>query len=243
MKRLFVFLAAIAAFGLQSGRAGDNDQTIKMSEQSEWLSLTSEYNLFFNTSYTAGTKPDGSSCFAFIAVAADADCVYLKHVSIVKAGTPIWIWGVKKTDYTSKVTTFNKLSDLYPIEPDEYDDVEGNLLVGSTTETTTIIDGDYFLSSKDNFVHSATATGMTGKQLPAGKALLRTGSTSHANLRFAFIDDNDEAEAIQGIEYTAQGGSPTMYDPGQPSYNTAGQLIPADAHGLHIQNGKKFYIK
>jgi hypothetical protein len=233
-------------------------QEIQFSNNSNWLSLTSDYNLYFNSSYDSGKYKNASEeqlsseleCFAFKAVETNDGMVGLKHISVVPRNTPIWIWGTKGRRYSDVVFTFIDFKDLEEeilpgTAPAEFDNIDGNLLKGSISEETTIIDGDYFLWSEDNYVHSAYLAGMINQKFPAGKALLRTNilstPSSPAKLRLSLVDDDDTAEGIDAI--CTEKGELIMYNPNKPSYNAAGQLVPGDAKGVHIQNGYKFYIK
>jgi hypothetical protein len=242
MKTKRLLLAVLAALTLSMSHAQEGNVTVDMSVQTSfWISFVSEENLYFNSSYSSGlTEPGTDNCFAFKVVAKDLDVgiVYLKHISVVPANTPIWIWGGKKKH---SITTFSDLSELG--REVEYDDVSGNLLFGSATLETPVEEGDYLLSKNDDYVHQATvANGIIGKSLPKGKCLLRLGEAgSRATLHIGLLDDDDETQAIDAV--MTREGRLIVYDPQQPSYDAQGRRIPASQKGLHIQNGQKFYIK
>lgn len=244
MKTKRLLLAVLAALTLSMTHAQEGNVIVDMSDQTSfWISLVSEENLYFNSSYSSGlTEPGTDDCFAFKVVAKDLDegIVYLKHISVVPANTPIWIWGSREEH---SIMTFTKFTDLEDYDIDDFDDVSDNLLVGSATLKTPVEEGDYLLSKNDDYVHQATvANGIIGKSLPEGKCLLRLGEAgSRATLHIGLLDDDDETQAIDAV--MTREGRLIVYDPQQPSYDAQGRRIPASQKGLHIQNGQKFYIK
>ena len=120
----------------------------------------------------------------------------------------------------------------------EFDNVDGNLLVGSASATTTTQAGDYVLSKQDDYVHAITG-GLIGQELPAGKCLLRLRSASRATLSIGLLDD--ETEGIDAV--MTRDGELMMYDPSKPSFDAQGRRMDPQQKGLHIQNGYKFIIK
>ena len=243
MKIKKLLLAVIAAMSLSVSYADGvpENVTIDMSGQaSHWISLVSDKNLYFNSSYTSSlTEP--TECYAFKAIAKDLvnGVIYLKHISVVKAGTPIWIWGAKKVHYITTFTNFEDISTLY-IEINKFDDISGNLLEGSITNNTPVHTGDYVLSKNDDYAHAVTSEMEAAKkEVPAGKCLLRLGTSSHARLSIGMLDD--EAEGIDAV--MTPDGELVMYDPSKPSFDVQGRRIDPQQKGLHIQNGYKFYIK
>jgi hypothetical protein len=240
MKIKKLLLTFIAAMSLGVSHATVGNEVVDMSnQQSQWISLVSTNNLYFNSSYTNGKDHElvGGECFAFKAVAGDLEkgIVYLKHISVVRAGTPIWIWGSKEAH---SIMTFTDLDDISTHDnPISFDNVS-NLLVGSASETTTTKAGDYVLSKKDDYVHAVTSA-MAGNALPAGKCLLRLVSASRATLSIGLLDD--ETEGIDAV--MTRDGELIMYDPSKPSFDAQGRRMDPQQKGLHIQNGYKFIIK
>lgn len=247
MKRTLLLFAVLAVVSLGQTWAQElNNESITI-EGYGWMSYVPQKNLYFNSSYSSGAgAPDDTHWYAFKAVATDKDNVYLKSVAVVQAGAPIWIWGTNTTQNIQAFDDFDVISiSPYQIITDfdlhAGEGADGNLFRGSRTENVyKIQSGDYFLSSKDAYVHAANES-MIDKYLPAGKVLLRTGISGGAKLRMTLLDDDDPAEAIDAV--CTDKGELIMYDPSLPSYNAAGQLVPGDAKGLHIQKGYKFYIK
>jgi hypothetical protein len=165
--------------------------------------------------------------------------VLLKHVNVVKANSPIWIWG---THDVHSITTFKNLTDISEYAFDVTPEDGTNLLVGSVSAATPIQLGDYVLSNKDNSVHAVTQTMVdAGNTLGAGKCLLRLGAASRATLRIGMLDDDDEPTAIDAV--CTRDGRLIMYDPTKPSFDAQGRPVAPGQKGLHIQNGYKFYIK
>lgn len=238
-KLLLTFIAAMSLGVSHADEGTGNTVNIDMSNQtSQWISLVSDKNLYFNSSYSSTQASPGEACYAFKAVAGDLEkgVVYLKHISVVPAYTPIWIWGSTKEH---SITTFTGLDDIStPDYPISFDNVSGNLLIGSASETTTTKAGDYVLSKKDDYVHAVTSA-MAGNALPAGKCLLRLPSASRATLSIGLLDD--ETEGIDAV--MTRDGELIMYDPSKPSFDAQGRRMDPQQKGLHIQNGYKFIIK
>ncbi len=210
-------------------------------DNSYWISLVSDKNLYFNSSYSSAQADPGDACYAFKAVAGDLEngIVYLRHISVVPANTPIWIWGSKKEHFIKTFTDFGDISSTYdPIS--QFDYVLDNLLKGSASSSTPIQVGDYVLSKKDDYVHAVTSAMETaGNALPAGKCLLHLGSASRATLSIGLLDD--ETEGIDAV--MTRDGALVMYDPSKPSFDAQGRRMDPQQKGLHIQNGYKFIIK
>lgn len=210
-------------------------------QTSNWISLVSNQNLYFNSSYSSTLTEPVNACYAFKAVAKDWEkgIIYLKHISVVEAGTPIWIWGSKEKH---SITTFTAFSDIstsfYPIS--QFDNVSDNLLEGSATSETLVQAGDYVLTKNDNKAHAVTDKMVTdGNTMLAGKCLLRLGTNSRATLSIGLLDD--ETEGIDAL--MTRDGELIMYDPSKPSFDAQGRRMDPQQKGLHIQNGYKFYIK
>ena len=218
--------------------------SVDMSEQySFWKSLVSDKNLYFNYSYSSDLidkEAPSSGCFAFMAVGQDLEkgVVLLKHVNVVKANSPIWIWG---THDVHSIPTFENLTDISEYAFDVTPEDGTNLLVGLASEETPIQLGDYVLSNKDNSVHAVTEDMAAKKTLGAGKCLLRLGAASRATLRIGMLDDDDEPTAVDAV--CTREGQLIMYDPTKPSFDAQGRPVAPGQKGLHIQNGYKFYIK
>ena len=246
MKIKKLLLTFIAAMSLGVSHAdGLGTVTIDLTgtaegDNSHWMSLVSDKNLYFNSSYTSSiTEP--TACYAFKAVAGDLKegVVYLKHISVVPANTPIWIWGSKKEHFIKTFTDFGDISSPYdPIS--QFDNVLDNLLKGSASSSTPIQAGDYVLLKNDDYVHAVTSTMVeAGNVLPAGKCLLRLGSASRATLSIGLLDD--ETEGIDAV--MTRDGELIMYDPSKQSFDAQGRRMDPQQKGLHIQNGYKFIIK
>ena len=227
--------------------------SVDMSGQvSFWKSLVSGENLYFSFGgdpTKAGDPDNDNECYAFIAVSQDEEYVYLRHITFVKAGTPIWIWGNKQVHSIYTFSTLEELNDFgeeisgYGSLEEVFDNTAGNLLVGSASAATSIQLGDYVLSKKDDFVHAVTQTMVdAGNTLGYGKCLLRLGAAgSRATLRIGMLDDDDEPTAVDAV--CTRDGQLIMYDPTKPSFDAQGRPVAPGQKGLHIQNGYKFYIK
>ncbi len=106
-KLLLTFIAAMSLGVSHADEGTGNTVNIDISNQtSQWISLVSDKNLYFNSSYSSTQASPGEACYAFKAVAGDLEkgVVYLKHISVVPANTPIWIWGSKKIHSISILT-------------------------------------------------------------------------------------------------------------------------------------------
>ena len=138
-----------------------------------YTTLTSAYALNFT---------DVSGLKAFIAKDGVSEgSVKMTQVNKVPAGTGLVL----------KATTPNSAVNIPVFDGTGADDVSGNLMVGSATETTAIEkDGGYIL--KDGVFQPASAG-----TLAAGKAYLQIAVTSARSLEMSF---DDATTAINGIE-------------------------------------------
>lgn len=231
-----------------------DDPTIvsfEFPEGSHWKSYCSAYNLQFNDLYESNIDtPDEGDCYAFVALSRGKDedgniVINLHHMQYVPKKTGIWLWGNRGANET--------IASAEIISDDDYNDkctdddircIADNKLVGTlSANELTMQDGDYFLFSTDDYVHSATATGAAtyGITMPANTALLRLGKeNAHAPLRLS-REDTEEELSIDAV--CTEEGELIIYDPNQPSYDLQGRLIDGYVSGVHIQHGYRFYLK
>jgi hypothetical protein len=118
-----------------------------------------------------------------------------------------------------------------PVLTGAADDVTGNKMVGSATETTAVAeDGGYIL--KDGVFQPATAG-----TLAAGKAYLNIAvPTNNARALEMNFDDN-ETTGLSEIKNT------NLTNNTNEVFNLAGQRVAQPTKGLYIVNGKKVIIK
>ncbi len=100
--------------------------------------------------------------------------------------------------------------------------------VGTYAASTTIAEGDYFLSSNKLYRSKGTTT------IKGTRAYIKAKATSEARIEKFFID-GIEATNIEGL--TVAGAADGKI------YNLNGQEVKAPKKGLYIQNGKKISIK
>ena len=175
-----------------------------------YTTLTSAYALDFTTV--------SDDLKAFIAIEVDGDKVKMTQVNKVPANTGLVL----------KATTPNSAVNVPVFDGASPDDVSGNKMVGSATETTAIEkDGGYILS--DGIFQPANAG-----TLAAGKAYLQIAVTSARSLEMSFDD------ATTGI---ANLNVDDNFDTNAPMYNLAGQRVNKSYKGVVIVNGKKMLNK
>lgn len=226
--------------------------SFEFPEGSHWKSYCSAYNLQFNDLYESKIDtPDEGECYAFVALSRGKDedgkiFINLHHMQYVPKETGIWLWGNRGANETiaSAEIISDDECDYYCADDDIKSCITANKLVGTlSANELTMQDGDYFLFSTDDDVHSATATGAAtyGKTMPANTALLRLGKeNAHAPLRLS-REDTEEELSIDAV--CTEEGELIIYDPNQPSYDLQGRLIDGYAPGVHIQHGYRFYLK
>ena len=100
--------------------------------------------------------------------------------------------------------------------------------VGTYAASTTIAEGDYFLSSNKLYRSKGTTT------IKGTRAYIKAKAASEARIEKFFID-GIEATNIEGL--TVAGAADGKI------YNLNGQEVKAPKKGLYIQNGKKISIK
>lgn len=175
----------------------------------EYTTLTSANALDFT----------GSSIEAYIVKDDDANdgVITLTQVNKVPANTGLVL---KASEVGTAVNV--------PFLTGDADDVTGNKMTGSATETTEITaNGGYIL--KDGKFHPANAG-----SLAKGKAYLKIAVSAAAPV-MSFDSEGSSTTAIDTIEKsTIKNG---VY------YNLAGQRVAQPTKGLYIVNGKKYIVK
>ena len=175
-----------------------------------YTTLTSAYNLDFTN--VSGLK-------AYIATEVNAGSVQMTQVNKVPAGTGLVL----------KATTPCSAVNVPVFDGTGADDVSGNKMAGSATETTAITEnGGYIL--KDGVFQPATAG-----TLAAGKAYLEIAVSSAHEL----IMDFDEEGDVTGVTDVRS----KMSDVRGDFYNLNGQKVQNPTKGLYIVNGKKVVVK
>ena len=186
---------------------------VSITPAKTYTTLTSDYALDFT----------GTTIKAFIVKDNDASDgqITMTEVSKVPANTGLVL----------KATTPGAAVDV-PTLAGDADDVSGNLMKGSATETTEISANGGYILSEGKF-HPATAG-----TLPAGKAYLALSVTA-PELVLSFDDDNTEGQTtgIDTIEHS------TLNIEHSKVYNLNGQRVSQPTKGLYIVNGKKVIVK
>ena len=183
--------------------------TVSITPAKTYTTLTSAYALDF-TSVSSDLE-------AYIATAVAGGSVQMTQVNKVPAGTGLVL----------KATTPESAVNVPVFDGTSPDDVSGNKMVGSATETTAIAaNGGYIL--KDGVFQPALAG-----TLPAGKAYLNVAVSSAPVLNLNFGDATGIESIAKSQELTANG----QY------YNLNGQRVAQPTKGLYIVNGKKVIIK
>ena len=166
----------------------------------------------------------GSGLKAYVVSEITSTRAILKQVNKVKAGTGLILIGTAGQEYFVR-------------ETDETEDIEKNLLVG-TTKATTIRAGEAYLLS-DGVFKKSTSTGSflnPGTTLAAGKAYLPASAVPATAREFTVVFE-DMTTAITTVNEDATAtGNAVIYD-------LNGQRVTAPGKGIYIVRGKKIVIK
>ena len=173
-----------------------------------YTTLTSAKNLDF-TSVSSDLK-------AFIATEISKGKVQMTQVNKVPAGTGLVL----------KATTPGSAVNVPVFDGTGADNVSGNKMVGSATETTAVAENAGYILSNGVFQPATAGT------LAAGKAYLAIAVSGARALEMNFDDDVTAIEAVK-----AQNVENGQY------FNLAGQRVANPTKGLYIVNGKKVIIK
>jgi len=196
-------------------RTGDLTEDITINSTTRLASYVTTYALDFSGE---------ENLKAYIATTKESERVILSKVTYVPAGTPVIIRSLEEL-------TEDKTYSL-PLYESTPDDVSGNILLGHTTESYEVKDGDgiYALSKIDGMMHPVNA----GVTIPAKKAYLKTGASAGAKEALKFVYENEEeATAINNATAEAEAVSTKLY-------NAAGQQVGKGYRGMVIDsNGKK----
>ena len=187
-----------------------SDENFTITPTKPYTTLTCAYPLDFT----------GKSITAYIVKDNDASdgVITLTQVNKVPAGTGL----VLKAEKTGDAVNI-------PILTEAADDVTGNLMKGSATETTNIVANKGYIL-KDGAFHPAT-----DGTLPAGKAYLKLDvSSSASELK---LDFNGETTKITTTNFTNDTNNNGVF------YNLNGQRVTQPTKGLYIVNGKKYIVK
>ena len=182
--------------------------TVAFSPAKEYTTLTSAKNLDF-TSVSSNLK-------AYIATTISGDEVQMVKVNKVPANTGLVL----------KATTPGSAVNVPVFDGTGADDVSGNKMAGSATETTAVAENAGYILSNGVFQPSSGGT------LAAGKAYLAIAVSSARALEMNFDDDVTAIEAVK-----TQNVENGQY------FNLAGQRVANPTKGLYIVNGKKVIIK
>jgi hypothetical protein len=110
--------------------------------------------------------------------------------------------------------------------------IDGNLLVGCTTQTVLGINSNYYVLVNNSGTPEFQSLAINGATIPAGKAYLNA-PTAGARLSIAF---DDETTGIVNL--------PTANSKGEGAvYNLNGQRVQKAQKGLYIIDGKKVMMK
>ena len=173
-----------------------------------YTTLTSAKNLDF-TSVSSDLK-------AYIATEVSGGAVQMTQVNKVPANTGLVL----------KATTPDAAVNVPVFDGTSPDDVSGNKMAGSATETTDIAaNGGYILSN--GAFHPATAG-----TLAAGKAYLNI-AVSARELELSF--DESDVTAISEVTNTNRTNNTNVYD-------LQGRKVAQPTKGLYIVNGKKVIL-
>ena len=165
----------------------------------------------------------GSGLKAYVVSEITSTRAILKQVNKVKAGTGLILIGTAGQEY-------------YVRETDETEEIEKNLLVG-TTKSTTIRAGQAYLLS-DGVFKKSTSGGLLnpGTTLAAGKAYLPASAVPATAREFTVVFE-DMTTAITTVNEDATAtGNAVLYD-------LNGQRVTAPGKGIYIVRGKKMIIK
>lgn len=176
-----------------------------------YTTLTSANNLDF-TNVSDDLK-------AYIATEISGGYVQMTQVNKVPAGTGLVL----------KATTPGSAVNVPVFDGTGADDVDGNKMKGSATETTYVGENAGYILSNGVFQPSS------GGDLPAGKAYLNiavTGSAPVLNLGFSDGDATGIDEVRSQMEEVREG-----------IFDLSGRRVENPTKGIYIVNGKKVIIK
>ena len=181
---------------------------VALSPAKTYTTLTSAYNLDFT----------GLSLKAYIVLDEDASDgkVTMTQVNKVPAGTGLVV----------KAETPGASVEVPVFDGTQADDVEGNKMQGSATETTAIAENAGYIL-KDGAFHPSSGNGV----LAAGKAYLAIAV--NVNAPALSMDFGEGTTDIQNIERT-------MND--NQYYTLDGRRVAQPTKGLYIVNGKKVLV-
>ena len=182
---------------------------LSISPAKTYTTLTSDYALDF-TSVSSNLK-------AYIATEVSGGAVQMTQVNKVPANTGLVL----------KATTPGSAVNV-PILVGNADDVSGNKMAGSATETTAITENGGYILSNGVFQPATTGT------LAAGKAYLAI-AVSARELVLNF-DEND-VTAISEVTNTNRTNNTNEY------FDLQGRKVAQPTKGLYIVNGKKVMVK
>ena len=154
---------------------------------------------------------------AYIATEVTAGSVQMTRVNKVPAGTGLVL--VKTSGSSFDVPVFDGTG---------ADNVSGNKMAGSATETTAVAANAGYILKDGVFQPSSVG------DLPAGKAYLSIAVSGARELMMSFEDD--DVTGIQSIE----NGKSTIDN---AVYDLSGRRVAQPTKGLYIVNGKKVVIK
>ena len=175
----------------------------------EYTTLTSANNLDFTN--VSGLK-------AYIATSVSGGAVQMTQVNKVPANTGLVL----------KATTPGSAVNVPVFDGTGADDVSGNNMAGSATETTAVAANAGYILSSGIFQPSSGGT------LPAGKAYLAIAVSSARTLEMSF--DESDVTAISEVTNTNRTNNTNVYD-------LQGRKVAQPTKGLYIVNGKKVIIK
>lgn len=197
--------------------ASDAQYTYKTGDP-RWLSETITTAASGYTTLVSKLALDFTSAAgleAYIAKSVDDvnKVVTVEPITSAPAGTPVILKGSASTEYIIKTTT----------TPDE---VTGNILQGSATESTELAANAAYILVGGKFVKNNAGT------MPAGKAYLNV-PTDAPSLDIVFGGGTTGVNDVRS----------KMADVRGEVYNLAGQRVAQPTKGLYIVNGKKVIIK
>ena len=176
-------------------------------------------------SYTAFTDvriTDGAK--AYVAKKINAHTVTLTSIDEIPAGTPVFIYGDKKSTYHVEGTIAGSRPNVNYLKPVLFDQVltsSANAFVIGTKDGTP---GLYKVSSK--------------LMIPAGKCYLDASSASSFALAKEQLELVFDEEETTGIDNVVAGSADNA-----SRYNLAGQKVGNDYKGIVIKGGKKYFAK
>ena len=196
-----------------NGIKGTNEITavsIPLKPTKTYTTLTSKYALNF-TSVSSDLK-------AFIVLDDDASDGYITMTEVEKVPA--------NTGLVLKATKTNTTVNV-PVLSSAADDVTGNLMKGSATETTAIAANAGYILKDGVFQPALEGT------LPAGKAYLNIAVSAGAPTLTLDFGGTTGINEVRGQKEEVSG----------EFYNLAGQRVANPTKGLYIVNGRKVIIK